>query len=568
MTRSRGILALVLALCAVLVTGCAGFPESGSIRYGLATGEDNGGSQNVTFIPNRPQPGATPEQIVEGFIDAGSGPGVDGTWAVAKEFLAPDLQEVWDPKATVRIDERGEREYGESDADEGTVAFSYEMVADVDDIGSYRRAELPSNTQDFRLAKQSDGEWRITEAPDGIWLDEGQFPQVFHKYPLMYFDTSWQYLVPDVRWFPVVKAATWITDSLVNEPPSEWLAESVRSAFPDGATAVASVPVDESGDAVVDFEDDSLLSASPTALDRMVTQLTESLRAAGVSDVVMRVGSTPVEASPVAVRSTRVPAAPLVLTEDGFGFLSGDEIEQIPGLSPAVVAAAPTAVQVGPERDVAAARLPGGEVARLTSTSTEAEVLDTRTGLVDPTVDGFGFIWSVPKDQPAALRAYAPQSTDGIDIADAWRDATAISAMALSRDGTRIAATVTSGGRTVLWVAGVVRDGDGVPVRLGQPTLQLAIVGGPAGGVTWIDDASIGVLASGDDASIVVEQPVGGPTVTSTATSGMVSIAGGTGVSSLRLRADDGTLFVKRGTAWQPTATGVLVLATQQGAPQ
>jgi len=567
MTRSRGILALVLALCAVLVTGCAGFPESGSIRYGLAIGEDTGGSQNVTFIPNRPQPGATPEQIVEGFIDAGSGPGVNGTWAVAKDFLAPDLQDVWNPLATVRVDERAEREYTESDADESAVVFSYEAVADVDDTGSYHRAELPSNSQEFRLAKQADGEWRITAAPDGIWLDEGQFSQVFHRYSLMYFDPTWQYLVPDLRWFPYVNAATTIAVALVNEPSSEWLAESVQTAFPDGATLVPSVQVDENDVATVDFQDDSLLSASANALDRMETQLRESLRAAGVSDVVMRVNSTPVEASPVAVRSTRVPAAPLVLTEDGFGFLSGDEIEQIPGLSPAVVAAAPTAVQVGPERDNAAVTLSDGEVARLTSASADAEVLDTRAGLVDPTIDGFGYIWSVPKDQPTALHAYAPQSSDAIDVADAWTDATAVSAMALSRDGTRIAATVTSGGRTMLWVAGVVRDGDNVPVKLGQP-VQLAIVGGPAAGVTWIDDASIGVLAAGDDASIVVEQPVGGPTTTSTATDGMTSLSGGTGASSLRLRAEDGTLYVKRGTAWQPTATGVLVLATQQGAPQ
>jgi hypothetical protein len=567
MTRVRGILALVLAVCALVVTGCAGFPESGSIQYGFATGEDTGGSQNLVFIPNRPQPGATPEQIVEGFVDAGSGPGVKGAWEVAKEFLAPDLQETWNPLATVRVDERAERDYRTSETDEGTVTFAYDAVADVDDTGSYHRAELAANSQEFRLAKQSDGEWRITAAPDGIWLDEGQFPQVFHRYSLMYFDPTYQYLVPDVRWFPYVNAATTIAVALVNEPMSEWLAESVKSAFPDGAAAVASVPVDEKGVAIVDFDDDSLLSASSTALDRMETQLRESLRAAGVSDVVMRVNSTPVDASPVAVRSTRVPAAPLVLTEDGFGFLAGDEIQQIPGLSPAVVAAAPTSVQVGPEHDAAAVTLAGGEVARLTSTSAEAEVLDTRPGLVEPTIDGSGYVWSVPSDQPAALRAYAPQSTDPIAIADAWPDASAVSAIALSRDGTRMAATVSSGGRTVLWVAGVVRDGDGVPVKLG-PAVQLAIVGGPAEGVTWIDEASIGVLARGDDASIVVEQPVGGPTTTSSATTGMRSIAGGTGVSSLRLRAEDGTLYVKRGTAWQPTATGVLVLATQQGAPQ
>ena len=58
------------------------------------------------------------------------------------------------------------------------------------------------------------------------------------------------------------------------------------------------------------------------------------------------------------------------------------------------------------------------------------------------------------------------------------------------------------------------------------------------------------------------------PTGTSTAAAGMTSIAGGTGLSTLRLHAPDGTLYVKRGTAWQPTATGVLLLATQQGAPQ
>lgn len=567
MTRARGILALVLALCAVVLTGCGGFPESGYIQYGLETGADTGGSQNVTFIPNRPQPGATPEQIVEGFIDAGSGPGVDGKWEVAKEFLAPDLREAWDPLATVRIDERAERDYAASDADEGSVAFSYEAVADLDDIGSYKRAELAANSQEFRLAKQSDGEWRITEAPDGIWLDEGQFPQVFRRYSLMYFDPTWQYLVPDVRWFPSVNAASTIAVGLVNKPRSEWLAESVKTAFPDGAVVVPSVQVDDQGVAVVDFDDSSLLSANPTALDRMLTQLRESLHAAGVAEVVMRVDSTPVEASPVAVRSTRVPAAPLVLTADGFGFLSGDEIDQIPGLSPAVVAAAPTAVQVGPEHDVAAVKLAGGEVARVTSTSATPDVLDTRAGLADPVVDGFGYVWSVPKDQPAALQAYAPQSVEPISIADAWPDATAVSAMALSRDGTRMAATVTSGGRTVLWVAGVLRDGENVPIALG-PTVPLAIVGGPADGVTWVDDVTVGVLARGDDSSIVVEQPVGGPTSTSSGTKGMVSIAGGNGTSSLRLRADDGTLFVKRGTAWQPTATGVLLLATQQGSPQ
>jgi hypothetical protein len=569
MTRARGILAVLLALCAVVVTGCAGFPTSGPPEYGLESGGTDDDSQNVAFIPNRPQPGATPEQIVEGFIDAGSGPGVRGDWTVAREFLAPSFRETWKPETGVFVDERAERDYVETQ--EGSVDFIYDVVASVDDKGAYERADIATAGSTFRLAQQSDGEWRITEAPDGIWLDEAQFPRVFNRYPVMYFDPTWQYLVPDVRWFAIARAPGSIADALVNKPPSEWLAGSVDTAFPDGVAFVAAVPNDEDGVDVA-LTGDAMLAVDSDVLDRMQTQLEESLRAAGVTQVAMTVDSTQIDAEPVAVRSTRVPAAPLVLTEQGFGFLTGDEIDKIPGLSAAVEANAPVSVQVGAQRDLAAAKLASGAVVRLNSAGTDAESLDTRVGLVDPVIDGSGAVWSVPQDQPSALRAFLPGG-DVVEIADAWSEATAIAGMSLSRDGTRMAAVVSAGGRTVLMVAGVLRDADGIPVGLGTPTMQLAVVGGAVVGVTdigvtWIDDVSIGVLAGAESESTVVEQVVGAPTSLSTASAGMVSIAGGTGGSSLRLRAEDGTLYVKRGTAWQPTATGVLVLATQQGAPQ
>lgn len=567
MTRARGTLALLLALCAVVVSGCAGFPTSGPPEYGLQNGGTGNGSQNVQFIPNRPQPGATPEQIVEGFVDAGSGPGVTGDWAVAREFLAPSFRETWRPEAGVIVDERAERDYVATG--EGVVDFASEVVATVDDKGAYERADLSPGNWTFRLEQQADGEWRITEAPEGIWLDAEQFPTVFHRYPLMYFDPSKRYLVPDVRWFPVTKAAGSITDALVNKPPSEWLAGSVFTAFPDGVTAVPAVPVDADGVADVALSEE-MLAADSTAQNRMLTQLEESLRPAGVTEVVMTVNSAPLDAEPVAVRSTRVPAAPLVLTEQGFGFLTGDEIDKIPGLSAAVEANAPVSVQVGAQRDLAAAKLATGAVVRLNSAGTEPEPFDTRAGLIDPVIDDSGAVWSVPQDEPSALRALLPGG-DVVEIADAWSEAAAIAGMALSRDGTRIAAVVSAGGRTVLWVAGVVREDD-VPVRLGTP-MPLAVVGGALVGVTdigvtWIDDVTVGVLSGGDTESHVVEQLVGGPTSASTAAPAMASIAGGNGISSLRLRADDGTLYVKRGTAWQPTATGILVLATQQGVPQ
>lgn len=566
MTRARSILALLLALCAAVVTGCAGFPTSGPPEYGLESGGTGDGGQNVAFIPNRPQPGATPQQIVEGFIDAGSGPGLAGNWAVAREFLAPSLRDSWNPGAGVIVDERAERAYDEPD--DGVVDFIYDAVGTVDAAGGYENAERATARSTFRLAQQADGEWRITEAPDGIWLDDQQFPTVFHRYPLMYFDPTYTYLVPDVRWFPVATRVVSITTALVNEQPSEWLAESVATAFPDDVTAVAAVPVDEAGVAVVELSE-GMLRAGADFRDRMLTQLEESLRAAGVTDVVMSVDSTPVEAQPVTVRSTRVPAAPLVQTEGGFGFLTGDEIDLIPGLSTAVEATSPTTVQVSPDRTAAAATLASGDVARLTASSTEAQLLDTRGGLIDPTIDPHGYVWSVPRGEPTAVHAYGPGGdVIDVDVTRAWGEASAIAAMSLSRDGARIAAAVTAGGRTALWVAGVVRNTDNVPVALG-PYMELAVIGDvSAVGLTWIDDVTVGVLGGAEGGQLVFEQVVGGTTSTSTAPGGTVSISGGSGASSLRLRADDGTLFVKRGASWQPTATGVRLLATQQGAPQ
>lgn len=139
--------------------------------------------------------------------------------------------------------------------------------------------------------------------------------------------------------------------------------------------------------------------------------------------------------------------------------------------------------------------------------------------------------------------------------------------MSVSRDGTRVAAVVMAGSRTALWVAGVVRDGDQAPVRLSDP-VQLGVMEGAGRGLAWLDDLSVGALAADGEASHVLEQVVGGLSTPSSAAAGMTSIAGGTTLSTARLRAEDGTLYVRRGTSWQPTATGVRVLATQQGAPE
>ncbi|MEU1972467.1 hypothetical protein ABZ477_12465 [Microbacterium sp. NPDC019599] len=556
MSRRRGIVAALVA-GALLLAGCAGLPTAGPVTPGLPA-DAEAGSPDFAFKPDSPQPGMSPEEIVDGFIRAGTGPGVDGTWSVAKEYLAPDTP--WDPRAGVTIDRPGDRVFSTPAEDE--VVLTVAPVANIDDIGAYAPSEEQSTPLPFRLALQSDGEWRITEAPDGLVLDTSQFSTVFRRASLMYFDATWEFLVPDVRWFPAINAATYVADALVDGPRAPWLAASVGSAFPDSVSMRPSVPVDEGVAQVV--LDSAAIELSPDTLSRMQAQLTASLRSVGVTAVEMSAGTTPLDVEPASTRSTRVNSLPLVLTEEGFGFLSGDQLEPIEGLSEAIEGTDPVAIQVSPDRDFAAVRLVGGSVARVEAGGDVLE-FDQRQGLIDPTVDPSGYSWSVPRDRPSALSAFAAGSEE-FPIDGAWPEASQVTAMSISRDGSRLAAILVSGGRTSVWVSGVVRDTEGVPSALGEPSLVLANLDSPGTAIGWLDDVTVGVLdGTGSDAEMI-EFLVGGPAVATAAPASSVQLAGAQG--AVRVKDADGRLYAKRGATWPQMASGILVLATQQGSPQ
>ena len=558
--RRRGILAAIVAVAALVLSACAGLPVSGPVNPGLSAGTD-AGSPEFLFRPDEPQPGATPEQIVEGFIRAGSGPGPAANWEVARMFLAPSIRETWKPEASVTIDLPDDRQ--PVSPTEGTVELSLVTVATVDSTGAYQ-PDAGVTQLSFRLAQQDDGEWRITEAPDGVVIDRDVFANVFHRYSLMYFDPTWQFLVPDVRWFPTTNAATRIAGALVNGSPSGWLAASVVNSFPESVTlARPSVPL-ESGIAQVTLSAEALLVES-TTLDRMQTQLAASLATAGASGAQMSVASTPLTAEPVSTRSTRVTGPPLVQTEDGFGFLAGDELTPIPGLSETMELVAPAAIEVSPDRDFAAVRLVDGGIARVPADGPVA-VIDTRGGLIDPSADPFGFIWSVPRGQPSSIIAFSVAGQQ-FPVADAWPGASEIVAMAVSRDGTRVAAILVNGGRSEVWIAGIVRGTEAVPVRLGE-AVPLGPLAGSGSGLAWLDDTTVGVLSTESGGPLFTEQLVGGPATAIDAPQGAASVAGATSIATVRLRTDDGSLFVKRGANWQRTTSGILILATQQGSPQ
>jgi hypothetical protein len=559
MIRVRRALAAVIAVFVIAVlAACAGLPTSGPVRIGreLSEAEED---LPLSFSPDEPAVGMTPEQVVEGFIAAGSGP--RDNWGVAHLFLTEDAD--WEPRAGVTVYTPGIRTV--SAPVDGEVSVEIATEASVDATGSY--TTLPGTTArlTFRL-EQENGEWRISEAPDGIVLDRNRFASIFRSYSLMFFDPSWTYLVPDERWFPVEYARVRIVDALTVGGPSPWLVGSVQNAFTENTgLATASVPV-RSQVAEVPLRT-AARDLDTLTLNRMQTQLVASLQSAGVRSVDMLVDGQPLTATTVAVRNTRVEPRPLVSAEAGFGYLSGAELAPLPGLSAALADADgdADAIEVDAGLSAAAVRTDAGQVQRIRDDGTWA-TLDTRPDLVRPTLDTDGYLYSVPADQPSAVLAFGSDD-QAREIGAAWPGVSRISAMSVSRDGTRLAALVRDGANSWVWVAGIVRDvNTRAPIELGTPR-PLGELPGAGLALTWLDGSTLAVLAEADGQRVVIEQPVGGPSNATRAPDGAVAVAGGNEAGDVRLLDDEGRLYSQRGATWSPIANDVFVLAVQRGTP-
>lgn len=558
----RGAVAALAAAAAVAVTltACGALPTSGPVNAGQPIADDSSAG-DLVFLPDAPAKDATPQQIVEGFIAAGSGP--RDNWAIAHLYLAPEFSSEWDPREGVAVYDPGERALTETAEDEFVLSLTpsayVDATGEMSATGESAALELT-----FQLAQQADGQWRITQAPQGIILDRNRFVTVFGSYSLQFFDPTWTYLVPDERWFPRQYAATRIAAELVNGGPSPWLVGAVATAFTDAARlATLSVP-QQLGVAAVSLQEGAR-SLDRTTLDRMQTQLEASLTQARVDQVDMLVDGQVLTAEALTPRPTRVDTNPLVRTADDFGFLAGGAVVEIPGLSKSILALEATDIEVDADHTLAAVRDANGTVLRVDADG--ADRVDLRPGLLPPSIDPAGYVWSVPQSSPGAVIAYGPDAAQ-VAIASAWPGASQILAQRVSRDGTRLAAVVRDGDRYALWVAGILRDRAQAPTGLGEKKV-LAILPGPSTAITWTgsNDLALATTVQGD-ARLFTQEVGGFSSASQRVVANVTTVAGGVQSGGIRVRDTAGELYAPRGSNWQQLASGILVLAVQQGAPR
>jgi hypothetical protein len=150
---------LVSAAVATMLAGCAGIPSDGPVER---VADDGGLDQStVRYAPVGPPRGASPQQIVRGYLDAMLAyPVSTGTAAL---YLTPDAAKAWRSSEGVTVYTRPRVTLPEGDEGSGPDAVSVELRADevarLDRQGHFtRRKRDPMRT--YRL-ERVDGQLRI-----------------------------------------------------------------------------------------------------------------------------------------------------------------------------------------------------------------------------------------------------------------------------------------------------------------------------------------------------------------------------------------------------------------------
>jgi hypothetical protein len=544
--------AAVAALLALVLAGCVSIPSSGPVNRGPRV--QSGGDSSFVTDPLGPPRNASKTELVGDFLQAATS--ADGNYAVAKEFLTAKAAQSWDPTASVLV---RERPASPQDIGGNAVDCAVSTRASVNALGVYAEQSTDSTqTLSYSFTKVR-GQWRISDLPDGIVLSRTSFENSFQPYPVYFFDPDYNYLVPDVRWFPT---GTTVQDRIVKAllaGPTDWLQQGVvATAFPAGVKPGSPVSITNST-ATVDLSANAA-SAKEPALGRMQRQLEQSLQSIGITSVAMTARGAPLPV-PDSEQSHAVPAvaansAALLQKGRQFGFYPG--LQSLGAISTQIAALEGTAVVLDHTETNAAVLAKAGVYL---VTAAAPKLVDARPNLIAPSIDTFGYVWSVPSTDASAIQATGPDGVAHPISSDLAPGATIVS-LDVSRDGTRVLAYLATESGPQLAVAGIVRRA-GLPTSLGE-LLELPVSSGQPIDATWVDPSTVAALASDGGEDTVVSYLIGGSPGDPSTTEGAVRIVGGGDANSVRLLTQSGEVQQLRASGWQSIGVVASVLATQQ----
>lgn len=550
--RLQHLIRLILAglLSSVLVAGCASLPQSGQVGESDQQADIDRHTA-YTFNPAGPATDATPTSIINGFILASTG--IQGDFSTAREFLTESAAEEWDPQAQTTI-YTGRPIVDSTDDHQYSVELT--SVGSLDDAGVLEVAdEGTTQSFDFSLV-QVDGQWRIDDLPDGISLDSAQFRALFNTQTLYFYDPTYNYAVPDVRWMlnSPNQTAT-IVRALLNGP-ADYLEGAVVSAFPSDAELFRdTVPV-SSATAQVDLTDETFQDTSDLTRHRMQQQLDLTLeRYPGVSEVDMtrerasiNLGEPPEGFVPadnsVTTGNTQIGVHPETNQLVAYEANSTNTLDGFPN----VANLEPIEPTMNRERDTAAFLNADRDTLYVANESTQSYEIATGTDLIAPSMDVHDWVFTATDDN-TIIAAKTNRTGQVLEITHPWTEQDVeISALSISPEGTRAAVVVTpSDGPAKLYMAGLIRDEDGQPQALGN-IFQLQTDESP-NRVSWYSTAEV-LAGRVSDRERVELELVGltGPSVNFKPMLGMVNFS--TGAGNVYAETED-NVYLRVGNNWR-----------------
>ncbi|MCU1599102.1 MAG: hypothetical protein JWQ47_2841 [Glaciihabitans sp.] len=554
--RVRGRLARAVAVTVLLslgLAGCVGIPKSGGVNVGPPVLSANNGPPGAD-IPVSPPTGATKDEILTDFMQAVVSP--ENDYSIARQYLTQGADHSWDPTKSVLIRE------GSPDTESlptGSMLYTVQTKAAIDVDGIYSEQNFDSSQVLSFSFKKVDKQWRISSLADGIVISRDSFNNDFHEQTLYFFDPTFRYLIPDVRWFPTGSTVqTRVVSALLGGPSETMQGGVVVSAFPEG-TKLQKVVDLRSSTATVDLSTDAA-GQKPLAQSRMLTQLQTSLSSTSVTNVSISVGGAPLQIPQAAPATVALAVDPAALVRQGKKFGFAPRLDSIGKISAQVAAVDASAVTLSRDQSSAAALGKGG-VYLLSDAASGARLVDSRNGLIAPSIDPFGYVWSVPTNDPSNIRVTGANGKS-LSVAAAVPRNSKVVALQVSHDGTRVLMYLKTTSAPRLVIIGVVRRGD-VPTSLGVP-IDLPVSSAVPIDATWVDADSVAALGRSGDAVTVTTYTIGGTAGDSSTTGDAVHIVGGSREDQLRVITSTGEVLQLASSGWQETSISASVLATQQ----
>ena len=491
---------LFVIFLSLALTGCATLPTQIDVQAGpeLIPLEQQEFSY---YSPASPEAGASPQEIVSGFLAAGTGPQND--YAVAREYLSENFATRWKPdtQTLIRV---GVPIY--QSAGENLQLVDITLGARVDENGRYENLEPNQLSLRFQLDLE-DGEWRITSAPNLTVVTLPVFSVVFSALPIYFLDTNSAQLVPDLRWFPSRASTATRLVNAVLAGPADWLKETVVSAIPTGTALTVNAVRILDGVARVDF-DANALEANSRQRGLMLAQLRSTLlQLPGVLDVALSVNNSSQEISAAAIPSPLGPTTTYALNSEELLRLSGSEAGVVAGTDDAVSELAPSGFASLADGSIFALVGENGlfRIIRQGLGYTQRQLSDASYREVE--YDRDGNLWAFGSNA-SSVTIYDPSDTPRFLETDYEGE---LLAGAVSPEGARLALITKSDEGLSVLVMGIIRDASGKPFRL-ERGLEFEPVLGDAISVSWQGLTSLRVLertASGLTA--LSEYPLTGP---------------------------------------------------------